>query len=303
MAITELQRAKRAGGVGASECAAILGFDPWRTPFGLWAIKSGKIEVSDDDETEAMELGNDLEPAIARQAEKRLGRRLVCPTGTYKHANGVMFANLDRQLVKAERGSDNCELKSTSILDGWGEEGTDQIPERTLVQVTAQMACSDARVSHVARLIGRFGFRVSMFVVEYNEKLAAAIEERVLAFFDLVRRGSPPPDSAPSLAEVSSFRRTAGTVVDVGPEVVRAFVLAREQRKAAQEREDAAKVDLLRAMGEADGARAPGFAVSFREVSSSRLDVATLRSSYPDAAEACMKTSTYRRLDVREVAP
>lgn len=300
--ITEKQRQARNTFIGASECAAIMGMDPWRSAWDLWALKTEKHEETGEaEESEAQRIGNLIEPTTASLAEHRLGVRLVKPTGTYKAANGVMAANLDRQLVEARRGAPNCELKSTGIVDGWGEEGTDEVPERTLIQVTAQMICSDARVSHVARLLGRFGLSFSMYVVEFNPKLAEIIEGQVCEFWrEYVEKDIPPDKSIPSIGVVSHLRRTPGKVIDLGADIITKFTAARDARKLAESNEETAKAQLLAALGDAEGAKAPGWSVSFRAVNSKRLDTGLLKAEKPDIYAAFEKPSSYRRLDVRE---
>lgn len=306
--ITERQRQVRNQGIGASEVAAVLGLDPWRSAYDLWLLKTEKHEESgaDRDGTEAQEIGNLIEDTTAALAERRLGCRLVKPTATYKADNGVMFANLDRQVEVARRGADNCELKSTGLLDGWGEEGSDEVPERVVIQVTAQMVCSGAVLSHVARLLGRHGFSFAMYRVEFDARLAAIIEERVCDFWHKhVERDIPPDGSVPSVAAISHIRREPGKVITLTDQaVVRAFAAARDARKAAEEQEDKAKAELLAALGDAEGAMAPGWSVSFKSVKTKRLDTDSLKAAHPEIDySAFMKPSAYRRLDVRETKP
>jgi len=40
--LTTEQRAARMTGIGASECAAIMGFDPYRTAHQVWLEKTGR---------------------------------------------------------------------------------------------------------------------------------------------------------------------------------------------------------------------------------------------------------------------
>lgn len=299
--ITERQRQVRNQGVGASECAAVMGLDPYRSAYDLYILKSELHEdTGERAETEAQAIGNLIEPTTAALAEQRLGCRLVKPTATYKAANGVMFANLDRQVERAARGSDNCELKSTGLLDGWGEEGTDQIPERTLIQVTAQMVCSDARVSHVARLLGRWGFSFSMYRVDFNEKLAQVIEESVLDFWKCVEEGRAPTGSAPSLDVISHVRRTPGKVVDISADVIANYRSAVATRKDAEALEERAKADLLAALGDAEIGKAGNVTASFRTIETNRFDAAAFKTAHPDLHAKFMKPSGYRRLDVKE---
>lgn len=302
--ITERQRQVRNQGVGASECAAVLGLDPYRSAYDLWVFKTEKHEETGRaEENEAQRIGNLIEPTTAALAEQRLGVRLVKPTATYKAANGVMFANLDRQVGESRRGADNCELKSTALLDGWGEEGTDEVPERVLIQVHAQMLCSDASLSHVARLLGRYGFQFSMYRVVRNESLMRVIEDKVCDFWHKhVEKDIPPTGSIPSVGVMSHVRREAGKTVTIAADVVRAYMAARDALKAAEKEEEHAKALLLAALGDAEAGSADGLSVSFKAVSTTRLDTEALRSAHPDLFTAFAKASTYRRLDVRETA-
>lgn len=299
----QAEKQVRNQGVGASEVAAVLGLDPWRSAWDLWAMKTEKHEESERgaDATEAQDIGNLIEDTTAALAERRLGVRLVKPTATYRADNGFMFANLDRQVERAMRGAANCELKSTGIADGWGDEGTDQVPERVLLQVTAQMVCSGSDFSHVARLLGRFGFSFAMYAVPFNPTLGRIVEDRVGEFWNNhVVRDIPPTDSLPSIGVVSHIRRTPGKVIDLRPAVVAEFAAAKAARKDAEEKEERAKAGLLAALGDAEGGKCAGWSVSFKAVNTKRLDTDALKSALPDTYAKFVQPSTYRKLDVRE---
>lgn len=301
MAITENQRKQRIHGIGASECAAVLGLDPWRSAWDIWAIKTGKIEEPDGDSSEAQKIGNIIEPTIAELASMRLGCKLVKPKNTYKADNGVMFANLDRQVERAAKGSPNVELKSTALVDGWGEEGTDDVPERVYVQVHAQMLCSASDISHVARLLGRHGFSFSMYVVPLNRELAEIIEERVCDFWHKhVVKDIPPSDSPPSIEIASALRRVSGKSVEIAYDIVSRFVDARNRRIEAEAAESAAKAALLAAMSDAEVGVADGYEVSFKTVSRRLLDSDRLKREKPDVFSEYQKVVSYRRLNAKE---
>ena len=301
--ITERQRQQRVEGIGASEVGAILGLDPFRSAYDLWALKTGKCEESENrEESEAVKIGNLIEPTVAALAEERLGVKLVKPTATYKHPNGIMFANLDRQMRRAERGALPVELKSTGIVDGWGEDGSDVVPDRVLLQVTAQMMCSGATAAKVARLLGRFGLSFSMYHVNLDADLAQTIDERVCQFWEKnVQRDIPPENSFPSVGVVSHFRREPGKEVVIDDLLVAEFVRLRDARKAAEQMEEEAKALLLAGLGDAEiGVTASGYKASFKTISSQRLDADRARDEHPEFPwDQYMRASSYRRLDVR----
>lgn len=295
--LTEKQRQNREGGIGASEVPAVMGVDPYVSAYDLWLKKTGK--VTDEFNSEAAEIGNEIEVTTARLVEKRLNVRLVKPTATYKAVNGVMFANLDRQVEKAARGSPNCELKSTGIIEGWGEERTAEVPDRVLIQCHAQMLCSDARVTHVGRLLGRFGFSFSLYELEYNQRLADAIEERVCDFWNNnVLKDIPPPESLPSLDLISRVNRRPGSVAQIPVKLVQDFLEAKGRLAIEEVAVDKCKAALIAALGEAEFGDVPGYDVSYPQITQNRLDGDSLRKCYPDVATKFTKPQSHRRLNV-----
>lgn len=299
---TQASQSVRNQGVGASEVASVLGLDPRRSAFDLWALKTEKQEVSgESDETQQQKIGNLIEPTTAALFEEETGLKLVKPTGTYKAENGIMFANLDRQVGVARRGAPNCELKSTGYTDGWGDPDTDQVPDAVMLQIHAQMICSGSEFSYVARLLGRFGFSFTKYNIPINRDLARAIEDRVCDFWvNNVKKDIPPSDSLPSIGVVSHFKRTPGKTVAIAPEVVAAWMQARDERLEVEKKEDQAKANLLAALGDAEVGECPGLRVSYVTVTSNRLDTNALKAAHPDIVSAFTKPSGYRKLTAKK---
>ena len=302
--ITQTQASKqvRNQGVGASEVASVLGLDPRRSAYDLWALKTEKHEESGEDEsTQQQTIGNLIEPTTAAVFEHETGLKLVKPTGTYKAENGIMFANLDRQVGVAKRGAAVCELKSTGFVDGWGDPDTDQVPDMVMLQVHAQMICSGSELAYVARLLGRFGFSFTKYHVPINLDLARTIEDRVESFWnDHVVKDIPPEHSLPSLGVVSHFKRAAGKTVAIAPEVVAAWMQARDERLEVEKKEDQAKANLLAALGDAEVGECPGLRVSYVTVTTNRLDTTALKAAHPDIVSAFTKPSGYRKLTAKK---
>src|SRR5690606_20076292 len=64
----------RRRGIGGSDAAVIAGLDPFKSPVRLWMEKRGEIE--EEPAGEAAEWGLLLEPVIAREFERRTGKRV-----------------------------------------------------------------------------------------------------------------------------------------------------------------------------------------------------------------------------------
>jgi putative phage-type endonuclease len=301
MAITALQRQQRDQGVGASEVGAIMGVDPFRNAYAVWAEKTGKVHA--ERENDAMRWGNRLEPLIVAVAAERLKMKIVRPTGTYKRRNSVMFANVDAQAIKAVRGQPPVECKSSRVSDGWGEPGTDNVPDRVMLQVTAQMMCCEATTAYVARMsFNQFGPAFGIYPVMLNSHLAQVIEDACGSFWENhVAKDIPPQNVEPALDVVSRFVPRMGTHATIARTTAAAFVEANRIRREAEKGEETAKARLLAEMQGAEFGDCQGFEIVNSSYTQDRIDADRLRDEQPQIAATYTKPVPCRRLSVKAV--
>lgn len=180
----------RASGIGASESAIVLGVSPYKTPFGLWAEKTGLADPSD--ESEAMRIGRAMEPVIAQLYQEATGREVADP-GDYsieRHPQApYLFATVDRLVIDCARGVGICELKNAGAYKA--HEWDDGAPLAYQVQVQHQMAVCGVQWASVAVLIGGNKFR--WCDVERNDRFISAMLPRLAEFWRLVETRTPPP--------------------------------------------------------------------------------------------------------------
>lgn len=294
MSLTPLQRKQRASGIGASEVAAIMGFDPHRSAWDVWAEKTGKVEPFEGNEF--TERGNWMEEPIARRVAEMRRRRIVKPTGTYRcPTNDVIFANVDRQFDKAERGFRPLEIKDTCVPDGWGDPETDQIPDRTSIQLTVQLACVQAMEGEVARnLHTRWGPDIALYVVPFYPEMWKRIEEATVRFWnDNVEKDIPPDGSTPSFDAAARLIRRAGVVQVISEGTYLDWSKARRARLDAEKAEEAACAKLLAEMMGADEARIGDgtlVATNFQSRDSERFDAEAFKAQHPDLWRAFLVT-------------
>lgn len=301
MSITAAQLEARRGWIGASDVPVIVGVSPWKDPFTLWAEKTGKVPVAEAGD--AAKWGNLLEPVILDCAATALGKRVVKSTGTFSHPDlAFVKANPDGFVEACRRGEPLVEGKSTSISDGWGEPGTDQVPASVVVQVTMQMRCTASAFAHVARLYHSFGHPdFAIYTVAFSKSLADELDDQCGRFWDHhVQKDIAPDVTAMSLPTLGQMPRAA-KMVQVDPSIVKAFTDARAASKAAEEAADEAKAQLVSALGDGDAAEVPGWRVKYLNVKQERVDMDALRSAAPDLVAQHMKSSGYRKLDVRAI--
>ncbi|MBE1208156.1 YqaJ viral recombinase family protein [Aminobacter carboxidus] len=109
--------AARGVDVTASVAGTLFGVDPYRTPYELWAEKTGRLSP-DEEESEAMERGNLMEPVVVEMVRKRYPEWTVTyenDRAYYRDPERRIGATPDAFLVRPDRfGTGNMQIKTVS---------------------------------------------------------------------------------------------------------------------------------------------------------------------------------------------
>ena len=257
MPLTIEQRETRRHAIGSSDAAAIMGVDPFKTAGDVWLVKTGRAD--DFEGNEHTRRGDLLEPALVTFAEQELGVKLKRGVQVVCKKHPELAANLDALHVDAFAP---VEAKSSSNESEWGEPGSDQVPDRVIVQTHHQMFCigPTARVAYVPVIVPeykRFDFR--MYRVERDDKLAEMIAERCLDFrMRYIVAGLVPDNFKPSIDVLKRVRRIPDTVAKVADTIVETYIAASEAFKAADKARDNAKAQLIAALDTAEAGQWSG---------------------------------------------
>ncbi len=121
----------RRKGLGGSDAAAVLGISPFRTARDLYYDKLGIVTADDQENWVAPEMGNLLEPLVARIFEKKTGLKIYQRKCMFQHPKCPwMLADLD-YLVELPDGSIAIlEIKTTNYnaKDKWWYNGEEIVP-------------------------------------------------------------------------------------------------------------------------------------------------------------------------------
>jgi putative phage-type endonuclease len=182
--------AARANGIGGSEIAAVLGISPYESPFSLWHRKRGGIGPVE--ESDVMYWGKLHEPTICSEFARQHPELLILPSGTYA-ADGRPWhiVNPDRLGFTADGHLEVIEAKTARDDNGWGEEGTDDIPAHYKAQVRWYCSALAARRARIAVLIAGSEYRE--YIVEPNDADTELMLTRGGAFMESLAAGTPPP--------------------------------------------------------------------------------------------------------------
>lgn len=179
---------RRRQGIGASDAASVCGLEgAFSSPLGVWLDKMGRLPLT---ASPAMQWGLRLEEVIAAAYEEETGRHLLrhSPYEVLQHPDiPWMLATLDRETTCGRV----VQIKTASAYaKGWGEPGTDEVPDVYNVQVHQEMAVTGLEVADIPVLFGAHDFRV--YTVERNEQLIRDLITIEGDFWALVERREPP---------------------------------------------------------------------------------------------------------------
>lgn len=267
-----IDRTKRIFG---SEAGAILGLDPWKTPLQVWLNKTG--QASEKMESDAIDLGNALEGAVADVYAKRTGHTLV-PSDTILHPTLPIGGTPDR--LATDDQSLGLEVKtvwSGRSASKWGEEGTDEVPAHYASQAVLYMALTGReRWDFAALLHGQ----VRIYTMFRDMDKERRLLDTLMAWWDNhVVKGLPPEPSGSEgdLAWLSKrWSKTSGEMlVATKPvsDIVETYLQSKEMIDSLEGVMASQKSVLQNIIADADGIEGDTFKITWKHrKGSSRVD-------------------------------
>jgi len=179
---------RRKHSIGASDSPAILGVSPFAGPFNVYL---SKIEDMQPEEKDEMRAGLIFEPVIRGLLEDRIGK--VIEPSVFAPHKEIEFVTATPDGLPPDAVAE-YKRKDPTQQDEWGEEGTDQVPDDVLIQVSQQMAVMDVPVAYVGVLFGvRLPGDFRHYVVERDLALERIILTRIRAFWETHILTKTPP--------------------------------------------------------------------------------------------------------------
>lgn len=284
-------------GIGASEIAAVLGLSPFMSATTLYYRKRG--DLPDERDNARMEWG--------RRLERMIFQRWLEDHPTESYTWGRMYRSDERPwqlatpdgLAWLQDEQVVVEIKTAASKDGWGEDGSDEIPIYYRAQVMQQMDVVGARVAHVPCLFNGREYRT--YQIPYDHKDATIMRARGAAFWDRVVNGAPPP-----LDAHKSTTKAMRSIWDMDPakEVLIPTDLAQKYDRARRLKDqidalvDRYDNEIRHLTADAAKIYADGRTVATRSAwTERRIDSKRLREARPDIWEEFAKVSTRQRFN------
>ncbi|WP_300259405.1 lambda-exonuclease family protein [Clostridium sp.] len=292
---------ERQKGIGGSDIGAILGLNKYKTAFEVYLEKTEPIlEVGE--QSESAYWGDQFEEVVAKEFEKRTGKKVRRDRRHFQNKDyPFMVANIDRRVV-GEDAILECKTANQYLAKEWESE---EVPASYLVQVQHYLAVTGASKGYIAVLIG--GQKFIWKEVERDNELIEYIIEAEKEFWNMVQEKTPPALDGSSAAEkwVNEKYKNVNEGETINLDSSWRDLLNKRQ-ELKDYRDDVDKqikeIDnqLKQNIKHAEYANAPGYNISYKLVSSKRLDGSKVKALLKDEYEDYLKETISRRLVIKE---
>lgn len=287
MAITKVKTASheewkelRSHYIGGSDAAAVVGLNPFSSPYSLWAEKTGRIPGFEGNL--ATEVGTYLEEFVAQKFAAETGKKVRRANQSFLNSDYPWaIANIDRDIVGEDAG---LEIKTTSELNLKKFAGG-EYPANYYAQMVHYLAITGKQRWYLAVLIGNREFK--WFVLERDEDEIAALMEAEKDFWRHVETDTPPAaDGMQATGEAikTIYPESNGSTVDLyiyRTELARYLSLGEQIKELEQQRDEAANT-FKAFMGEAERGECDGYKVSWKSQTRRTFDSKAFMADHPE---------------------
>ena len=313
----------RRKGLGGSDAAAVLGISPFRTARDLYYDKLGVVTADDQENWVALEVGNLLEPLVARIFEEKTGLKVYQRKCMFQHPRHPwMLADLDYLVDLPDGTTAIVEIKTTNYnaKDKWWYNGAEIVPVYYEAQGRHYMAVTNLNRVYFCCLYGNNEDEV---IIRHIDRDMAYETELIALEHDFWHKNvlarEPPPYTESGDLILESLRRRLGPADTDAPPVeltcaqssrIKRYLELQEEKN--QRETDVKKFDaelqrlkalILADMGNSCSAISEdGYTVTWRPVRKigiSKDNLERMKEVHPDIYAEYATVSESRRFNIR----
>lgn len=291
----------RRNSIGGSDAAAIVGMNPWSSPYSVWADKLGKLPEKED--TEPMRLGRDLEDYVAKRFTEATGKKVRRENAIITNPDfPFAHANVDRMVVGEDAG---LECKTTRTLNVKPFKNG-EFPEQYYAQCVHYMMVTGAAKWYLAVLVLGEGFYWYCIARDDAEITALACAEG--DFWKCVKEKTPPltdgdKATTEALSVIYADSNPGESVSLMGyDQALREYLALAVQIRRLKAQQDEAANSVKAFMGEAEKGSSDTYKVSWASGKRETFDKDRFFSEHPEIDPSpYMKVTATRTFRVSEV--
>ena len=209
--LTQQQIEERQNGIFSTDAPAALGFSRYSSPADVFMRKTGQMAAPDLSANEAVQMGNFMEPVIARLYEERQGIALMqLPITMWHPTHTFMGSHFD---YKQKNANKLVEIKNFSATrrGEFGENGSDEVPMDVLIQCIHEATVFGTDAIDLAVLFGGQQFCVFGLTIDTLAKDRLIELEEEFWRTCIVERKAPLPRTVEEARAL--FPNDAGTAL------------------------------------------------------------------------------------------
>ena len=290
----------RKGYIGGSDAGAVVGLNPYKSAYSLWAEKTGKTPEFEGNTT--TRVGSYLEELVAQMFAEETGKSV-------RRKNRILVneeypwacADVDRMVV-GEKAF--LEIKTTNSPVAMKKFRNGEYPEAWYCQMTHYLAVTGLEKAYLAVLIECRDFKI--FELERDQEEIDALMNAEKDFWELVKADTPPTaDGMASTSEALTalYPQSNEETIDLfGYENDLAQYMAiSAQIKALEGQKDEMANKVKAFLGEAGKGENERYRVSWTSSERKSLDTKKLAQEHPEInLNEYYKVSAYRTFKVTE---
>lgn len=262
----------RSKGIGASEVAALLGMDPRRDAFAVWARK---LNLIDEPESNIrMRKGKYFEQGIVRWYQDETGHRtewsdttMQSPVRSWQVVTPDAFVVEDHSPVRL--GGVDAKLVAWDKREGWGDPGTDIVPDHYGIQNQWTCSALDHPWWDIAACLGD---ELRVYRIHRDPAIETVLLEVVEKFWNVnvLGRTQPPIGATDAAAAYikKRFPKNVEAMKAASPEeaeLMAQFKMLQEEWDNMEARYTPVENQLKLAIGEAEGILHGPWKITFRK--------------------------------------
>ena len=291
----------RKRGIGGSDVSCLLGINKWKSEIQLWMDKTNQTNEAPI-ENEAMTWGIIMEPIIRNHFAEVTGKRVVELKAMLQHPeHPFMLADVDGITVDDEGNPAILEIKTASEYKR--NEWDEGVPPYYLTQIQHYLCVTGIKKAYCAVLIGGNSFKI--YEIDADDEIQSMLIAVEKNFWNKVQNMIRPEmdgsDAAKNLLDSLYRGGVAEQIVmpEEAIEYVDAYIEACAEEDNAKAKKQEASNHIKEIMGDYDKATCMGYSISWKSVSTERLDTKSLKQNEPEIYAKYAKTTTARRFTVK----
>lgn len=258
--------------IGGSDAAAVIGMNPYKSRYSLWAEKTGKVPPFEGNLT--TKVGAYLEQLVADLFEEETGKKVRKKNSTMVNdLYPFACANVDRMVV-GEKAF--LEIKTTNSIPLMKTlRNSDEFPEQYYCQVVHYLAVTGLEKAYLAVLINCRELKI--YEMERDQAEIDALMNAEKDFWELVKKDSAPsPDGSEATTEAIStlYPNATEDTVDLFAynDILRKYLDLSSQIKALTECKDEVGNIIKAYMKDAGKGESDRYKVSYANTSRKTFD-------------------------------